>query len=141
MSHSSLALNFKLGKERTKNNKGKNIYAALANNLKRDLSLYKGISFHIKADKPLTVMFILFDSQNGSAKDEQWFISISAKESWQQIDVPFASLTLNRRRAKKAGTDEILELRLVESLAWSVNEKFVRPGTKGTVWLDEVRFY
>ena len=137
----TLAMDFRLGKKRSQGNKNKANFAAIINSTKRDLSMYKGISFRAKASGPLTLLFIVMDSEVGSPQDEKWHMTIDLTPQWQQLVVPFDKLTVQRKRAMRNGTNQILHLQRVEALSWSVVEKFNRPGLTGTIWLDEVKFY
>ncbi len=133
-----IAMEFKLGSERLKKH---NIQAKIRNRLKRDLSNYSGIKFYIKATKDITVRFHLTDSEKGSVNEENWVRNILVTRDWKEIGIPFNSLALQRGKAKKLGTNQILELKYVEKIEWIADERNVELGTEGIIWLDEVSFF
>ncbi|MCK5404620.1 MAG: hypothetical protein KAI75_05295 [Desulfobulbaceae bacterium] len=49
-------------------------------------------------------------------------------------------MSLQRGPAKKAGTNQILELNRLERLDWIVSRNFDVPD-EATLWLDDVSFY
>lgn len=134
----SLAMKFKLGTDKVA---PVPIHAKIHNRLKRDLSNYSGISFFIKADKKLTIMFQLGDSEENSSEDEIWYRNVSVGRDWKKVTIPFRRLSVAKQRAMKFGSNQILQLHYIERLDWVVIEYVVPRGTGGTVWLDEVTFY
>ena len=58
-----------------------------------------------------------------------------------EIKIPFKSLSLQKGMAKKAGTNQILELNRIERLDWIVGSKLNDIAGEGTILLDEVSFY
>lgn len=137
----SLAMDFKLGSERVAPFTGHGIQAGIRNQLKRDLSRYSGVKFFIKASQDLTIMFVLNDIQKETDKEESWFGNISVTQDWKEMQIPFNSLVIRKGKAKRHGTDQILDLKNIERINWVVHEMSVPPGTEGTIWLDEVSFY
>ncbi len=135
-----IAMDFKLGSEKII--KGMRIHAKISNQLKRDLSGYTGIQFYIKADRDFNIVFFISDSdEKGAGRWENWFSTVSVKPDWQAVKIPFDALSIAKSRAEKLGTNEKLELKYVEMVAWGVNDWIAELGTKGTIWLDEVSFY
>jgi len=135
-----IAMQFKLGSERIL--KKMTIQAKIRNRLKRDLSNYSGIKFYIKSAKDITVIFVLTDSEKkGAVKEENWYRLIPVTRDWKEIRIPFNSLSLQRGRARKLGTNQILELNYVEKIEWLADERNVELGTEGIIWLDEISFY
>lgn len=137
----SLAMDFKLGSERIAPFAGHGIQAGIRNQLKRDLSRYSGVKFFMKASRDLTIMFVLNDIQKDTNQEESWFGNISVTQDWKEMQIPFNSLIIRKGKAKRLGTDQILDLRNIERMNWVVHEMSVPPGTEGTIWLDEVSFY
>jgi TolB-like protein len=134
----SLAMKFKLGTDKVV---PVMIHAKMHNRLKRDLSNYSGIRFFMKADRNLTVMFQLGDSEEDSAEEEIWYRNVSVGKDWKEVRIPFNTLSLGKRRALKFDTNQILQLNYIERIDWVVHEHVVPRGTEGTIWLDEVTFY
>ena len=117
------------------------IVANLQNSQKRILDKYTGIKFFAKTAIDVTLRFQLKDSEKGSPEYENWFKQIVINNNWQEISVPFSSLTLQRGRAKKTGTNQRLELDKIESLQWLVIENQNEAHVEGTIWIDEVSFF
>lgn len=134
----SLAMKFKLGTDKVA---PVPIHAKMHNRLKRDLSDYSGIRFFMKADKNLTVMFQLGDSEEDSSEEEIWYRNVSVGRDWKEVRIPFRTLSVAKRRALKLGSNQILQLHYTERLDWIVIEYVVPRGTEGIIWLDEVTFY
>jgi len=137
----SLAMDFKLGTGKVEKFKNWPMHAKISNRLKRDLSIYSGIKFYIKADREVSVWFQVSDSQKGSADEENWFRIVSVTKHWQEARIPFNSLSLHKGRAKKLGTNQILQLNSVEKIDWVITEGMFKRGKEATIWLDEVTFY
>ncbi|MBW1740590.1 MAG: CIA30 family protein [Deltaproteobacteria bacterium] len=139
----SLAMDFRLGsgKSRKLRKMRGGIRASIMNRLKRDLSHYSGIRFFIKANKDLTIRFLLADSQKNTVEEENWFHNILVTKDWQEVCIPFNSLSLQKVRGRRLRTNQILELNNIERIEWVVSERNVKRRTEGTIWLDEVTFY
>jgi hypothetical protein len=124
------------------------LFAAIANQKKRDLSLFNGIEFYIKADQPLTGSYAFWTSMpDDPNKIDSWVSRFDISTVWKRVRIPFQSLTIARRwikrGAEQAGAkpgDQILRLDRVESTRIGVDSG-LNPPVKGTVWLDKVRFY
>jgi TolB-like protein len=137
----SLAMDFKLGTVRVPKFKNRPIHAKISNRLKRDLSGYTGIRFYLKADRDLDVWFQISDSQEGLVHEENWFHIVSVTENWQEARIPFNSLSIQKSRAQRLGTNQILQLNKVEKIDWAIGEGMFGRGKGATIWLDEVTFY
>ena len=135
----SLAMDFRLGNERIK--KKKAIQAVIANLMKRDLYQFKGIEFYIKGSKAMTAVFVMTDQAEDQDEDEQWFSRIVVSPEWSKVSVDFNTLSINKGRAKRMKTDQVLDLQKIESISWRVVEKHNPPGAEGTLWIDEVQLY
>jgi TolB-like protein len=136
-----LAMDFKLGTKRVEKFKNLPIHAGITNRLKRDLANYSGITFYIKANREITVWFQVGDSQEGSDYEENWFRSISVTKDWKETRIPFNSLSIQKKRAQKQGTNQILQLNYIERINWVVHEHSFGRGQEAKIWLDEITFY
>ena len=137
-----LVMHFKLGSARTKQlERPRPPMALLINRLKRDLSDYTGIEFHIRATKDLNIVFGLADSETGNSGEERWFRILSVTTEWEQMRIPFNSLSLSKNRALRQGTNQVLELNNIEAIHWVAHGRNVSIGTDGTIYLDEISFY
>ncbi len=137
-----LVMYFKLGPTRTKQSERPRLpIALLVNRLKRDLSGYTGIEFHIRATKDLNIVFGLADSETGASGEERWIRILSVTTEWEKMRIPFNSLSLSKKRALRQGTNQVLELNNIEAIHWVAHGRNVPIGTDGTIYLDEISFY
>lgn len=137
-----LVMDFRLGSTRTKGlERPRPPMALLINRVKRDLSDYTGIEFHIKATKDLNIVFGLADSETGISGEERWIRILSVKTEWEQMRIPFNSLSLSKNRALRQGTNQVLELNNIEAIHWVAHGRNLPIGTDGTIYLDEISFY
>lgn len=137
-----LVMDFKLGSTRTKQLKrSRPPIALLINRLKRDLTGYTGIEFHIRATKDLNIVFGLADSEIGASGEERWNRILSVTTKWGKMRIPFNSLSLAKKKALRQGTNQILELNNIEAIYWVAHGRNVPIGTEGTIYLDEISFY
>jgi len=135
-------MDFRLGSTRTKQLKRPRLpIALLINSLKRDLSAHTGIEFHIRATKDLNIVFGLADSETGASGEERWIRMLSVTTEWEKMRIPFNSLSLEKNRALRQGTNQILELDNIEAIHWVAHGSNVPIGTEGTIYLDEISFY
>jgi hypothetical protein len=95
----------------------------------------------MKADRDLTVWFQVADSQEGSDFEENWFRSMSVTKDWKETRIPLNSLSIQKKRAQKQGTNQILQLNYIEKINWVVHEGSFERGKEAKIWLDEVTFY
>lgn len=115
---------------------------------KRDL-LYNGIEFYAKATKPITGVIYLQTSHPDDLKMVDSWSGISrVGTDWKKVRIPFssfsASLAWKKSRAVKYGLkpgDEILRLNRIENITIGVESSLNPPGSKGSIWVDKVRFY
>jgi len=127
---------------------GEPIFAHLDNGKKRDLWLYTGAEFMIKADQPLTGKFNMLTSVSEDPnKMDAWMADFDIGTEWKIVRIPFDSMNIGRRWIKQSAAkmgarpgDQILRLDRVESVRIGVDSEF-NPPVKGTVWIDNVRFY
>jgi len=137
-----LVMDFRLGSMRTKGLERPRLpLALLINRVKRDLSDYTGIEFYIRATKDLNIVFGLADSETGISGEERWIRILSVKTEWEQMRIPFNSLSLSKNRALRQGTNQVLELNNIEAIHWVAHGRNVPIGTDGTIYLDEISFY
>jgi hypothetical protein len=135
-------MDFRLGSTRTKQLERPRLpIALLINRLKRDLSDYTGIEFHIGATKDLNIVFELADSETGASGEERWIRILPVTTAWEKMRIPFNSLSLAKNRASRQGTNQILELNNIEAIHWVVHGRNVPMGTEGAIYLDEISFY
>ncbi|MBI5212765.1 MAG: hypothetical protein HY957_05255 [Nitrospirae bacterium] len=138
----SLKIDFDLAKA------GRNMFVSAENRSKRDLSLFSGIEFYVKADIPLTGHLALFTSERENPNIiDAWVGNFEIGASWKLIRIPFEQLAIGRgwikegaeRYGAKPGK-QILDVSRVESMRIGVHSGN-NPPVKGTVWIDKVRFY
>jgi hypothetical protein len=113
------------------------VFAALVDWTHRDLSGRSGLVFSVRADGVYR-MWVQVRDENKAAEEgtEWWFRSVRTSNGWQRIAVPFARL-----RSTSAKTDGRLDLDKVRTLVFVVDRGSVKPGTHGTIWLDDLGVY
>ena len=113
-------------------------WCALVNRQARDLSGRTGLSFAIRADGVYRLWVQVRDENPASADEgtEWWFASVRTSPDWRRVAVPFARFrSINKR------TDGRLDLDKVRQLVFVLDPAAVKPGTSGTIWLDDVGAY
>jgi curli biogenesis system outer membrane secretion channel CsgG len=118
-------------------------FAPIINLRKRDLSLFSGIEFYAKADQNLNMTFGFRDENRDSRnKTEYWFTMLEVGTTWEKHRIAFDDLSLSPIYAKKfPGGDTVLNLDLIARFNFMVTTRNNLRGTKGTLWVDEIRFY
>ena len=113
------------------------VFAALVDWTRRDLSGRSGLVFSVRADGVYR-MWVQVRDENTAAEDgtEWWFQSVRTSTEWRRIAVPFARL-----RSTNARTDNRLDLDKVRAMVFMVDRGSVKPGTHGTIWLDDLGVY
>ena len=104
----------------------------------RDLTGMRGLVFSIRGDREYRLWAQVRDENPASADEgtEWWFASVRTEPQWRRIAVPFARLrSLNPR------TDGRLDLDKVRQLVFVIDQGSVKPGTAGTVLIDDLGLY
>lgn len=126
----------------------KQMMAAIDNRKKRDLSLYSGVEFYIKATEPLNGQFdVLSSFPEDPNRMDRWFGTFKIDTTWQKVRVPFDNLVIARgwiragaqKQAAKLG-DQILRIDRVEGFRIGINSD-KNQTTSGKVWIDQIMFY
>lgn len=115
---------------------------------KRDLYLYSGIEFYVKADPQVTGHFrILVSEQSDPNTMDAWVAFFETTPEWKQVRIPFEQLVIGRGWVKDGAKGygakpgkQILDLSRVEAVSIGAYSK-QNPPVKGTMWIDKVRFY
>jgi len=113
-------------------------YCALVNAQGRDLSGRSGLVFAIKGDGVYRIWVQVRDDNPASADDgmEFWFTSVRTSTEWRRVAVPFARLrSINKK------TDGRLDLDKVRQLVFVIDRGAEKPGSQGTIWIDDVGVY
>jgi len=78
------------------------------------------------------------DENPASADDgtEWWFASVRTEAEWRRVAVPFATL-----RSLNPKTDGKLDLDKVRQLVFVIDAGAEKPGTQGTVLIDDLSLY
>lgn len=113
------------------------VFAALVDWTHRDLSGRSGLVVSVRADGVYR-MWVQVRDENTATEDgtEWWFQSLRTSTEWRRIAVPFARL-----RSTNARTDGRLDLDRVRAIVFIVDRGSVKPGTHGTIWLDDLGVY
>lgn len=117
---------------------GAHVWCALVNRGERDLSGRRGLVFWIKGDGVYRIWLQVRDANPASTDEgtEWWFASVRTSLEWRRVAVPF-----ERLRSINPSSDGRLDLDRVRGLVFVVDEAAVKPGTQGTIWLDEIGMY
>ena len=113
-------------------------YCALVNQQGRDLSGRSGLVFSIKGDGVYRIWVQVRDDNPLSADDgmEFWFASVRTSTEWRRVAIPFA-----RFRSINKKTDGRLDLDKVRQLVFVIDRGAEKPGSQGTIWIDDVGVY
>jgi len=128
-------LAFRLGNPTTSH---PDVFVAMENRQARDLTGLQGLVFSIKGDGVYRIWVQARDKNPASSDDgmEFWFASVRTSTEWQRIAVPFSSLrSINKK------TDGRLDLDKVVSIVFVMDKGAEKPGTRGTIWIDDVGIY
>ncbi len=113
-------------------------WCALASRKPRDLSDTKGLTFWIRGDGEYRIWVQVRD-ENPASEDEQtewWFASVRTSTEWRRVIVPYERLfSLNKH------SDGRLDLDRVRAIIFVLDYRAVWPGTRGTIWIDELGTY
>ena len=73
------------------------MFASTENRSKRDLSLFNGIEFYVKADIQVTGHVAIFTSERENPNIiDAWVGNFEIGTSWKLIRIPFEQLTIGR---------------------------------------------
>jgi hypothetical protein len=114
------------------------VFNALVDRTPRDLTGKQGLVLSLKADGVYRIWIQVRDA-NPASKDEGtewWFASLRTSTEWQRVAVPFARL-----RSINPATDGKLDLEQVKALVFVIDKGAVKPGTTGSIWLDDLGTY
>ena len=114
------------------------VFVALVNLEDRNLEGREGMTFWIRADGVYR-MWVQVRDENLASTDEStewWFKSVKTKTDWEQVWVPFTSL-----RSINPQTDGQLDLDKIRAIVFVIDKGAMKPGSQGTIWLDELGVY
>ncbi len=113
-------------------------FSALVRAADQDLSGYTGLVLRIRADGEYRIWAQVRDENPASMDEgtESWFASVRASPEWRTVALPFARL-----RSINRNTDGRLDLARVRAIVFVLDAAAVKPGTRGTIWIDEVGVY
>ena len=110
-------------------------WCALVNRQPRDLTGRRGLVLAIKGDGEYRLWVQVRDANPASPDDgtESWFASVRTAKEWRRVAVPF-----DRLRSITRGSDGKLDLEKVRQIVFVVDLGAEKPGTQGTIWIDDV---
>ena len=113
-------------------------WCALVNRQARDLTGRHGLVFALKADGEYRVWVQVRDANPASPDEgtEAWFASVRTSTEWRRVAVPF-----DRLRSITRGSDGRLDLDRVRQLVFVLDLGAEKPGTQGTIWIDDLGVY
>jgi hypothetical protein len=94
--------------------------------------------FRLRGDGVYRLWVQVRDANPASADEgtEWWFASIRTAREWRSVVVPFATL-----RSINPRTDGRLDLDQVKALVFTLDRGAVKPGTSGSIWIDDLGLY
>ena len=125
----------------------RNTCRGMRNEKKRDLSLYKGIEFYVKATAKTPGNFVIEISYRDDPHiRDRWKATFEMGTVWSLIKIPFDQLHVySDRFIKKSGYKQgkqILDMGRVEQIDIGVCEYAVnKTSENGSIWIDKIRFY
>jgi len=113
-------------------------FCALVDWTKRDLSGRNGLTFAIRGDGVYRIWVQVRDANPASADQgtEWWFASVRTAPQWRHVALPFARL-----RSINKNTDGRLDLDKVQAIVFVIDKGAEKPGSRGTLWIDDVGVY
>jgi len=113
-------------------------WCALVNRQPRDLTGRHGLVFSIKGDGEYRLWVQVRDANPSSPDEgtETWFASVRTSKEWRRVGVPF-----DRLRSITRGSDGKLDLDRVRQIVFVLDLGAEKPGTQGTIWLDDIGVY
>jgi hypothetical protein len=114
------------------------VFAAMVAWGERELTPYQGLTFSIRADGVYRIWVQVRDENPASADEgtEWWFVSVKTDLDWRRVAVPFSRL-----RSANPHTDGRLDLDRVRAIVFVLDKGSVKPGTRGSIWFDDIGFY
>lgn len=114
------------------------VFAALVDRTPRDLSGREGLTLAIRGDGVYRIWVQVRDA-NPASRDggtEWWFASVRTSPEWRRVALPF-----ERLRSINPNTDGKLNLDQVRELVFVLDKGSLKPGTSGTIWIDDLGVY
>jgi hypothetical protein len=114
------------------------VFAAMVAWGQRDLTGHQGLTFAIRSDRAYRIWVQVRDENPASADEgtEWWFASVKTRVEWRRVAVPFSRL-----RSINPRTDGRLDLDRVRAIVFVLDKGSVKPGTRGSIWVDDIGFY
>jgi len=114
------------------------VWCALVSHESRDLSGSKGLVLSIRGDGVYRIFAQVRDANPASADDgmEFWQASVRTSTAWRRVALPFARFrSLNKR------SDGKLDLDRVRQVVFVLDVGAEKPGSSGTIWIDDLGAY
>lgn len=113
-------------------------WCALVSRESRDLAGYQGLVFALKGDG-IYRLWVQLRDPNPASDDgglEHWFASVRTSTEWRRVSVPFSKFRSTNKRS-----DGRLDLDEIRVLVFVLDRGAVKPGTQGTIWVDDLGVY
>jgi hypothetical protein len=114
------------------------VFAALVNRRDRDLTGRQGLALAVRGDGVYRMWVQVRDANPASPDEgtEWWFASVRTSLEWRRVALPFARL-----RSIQKNSDGKLDPDKVRALVFLVDAGAMKPGSSGTIWIDELGVY
>lgn len=109
-------------------------WCALMSRAARDLTGSRGLVLTLKADGVYRFGVLVRDANPRGSDDgaETWLTSVRTSTEWRRVALPFA-----RFRSLDPHSDGRLDLAQVRAVGLVIDDLAMKPGTRGTIWLDD----
>jgi hypothetical protein len=114
------------------------VWCALVDREPLSLRGRQGLVFSIRADGVYRIFAQVRDQNPASADNglESWFASVRTSTEWRRVALPFSRFrSLNKR------SDGNLDLETAREMVFVLDQGAVKPGTAGTIWIDDLGVY
>lgn len=99
----------------------------------RDLSAHESLVFRVRGDRRFRFDVQVRVTDQATPEGVRiWRRSVRTEAQWQNVVLPFATLKTYDRRGGRVALDR------VAGIYFHVDEAQLRPGSKGTLWIDDV---
>ena len=112
-------------------------FASLGSYVPRDLSGRNGLVFSVRSDVPYRFWVQVRDLNPTEPEGaDTWQASVRSSTELRDVTVPF-----ERLRNVIDDVDGTLDLAETQAIVFLVDTGALRPGTDGTIWIDDLRVY
>ena len=116
----------------------------MINTKKRDISLFKGVEFYVKATAPIVgLLNVDISDRDDPNVRNRWLARYEIGKDWKKVQIPFNQLyAIKSKNIGYKEGNQIMDLSHIEKLLWGTSNNLITGNNaKGSMWLDKIRFY